>query len=324
MGEGIFEGTLPYRKNEVGARDFTFLVDGARVNHPLSPTYFRTNKMDNCFQIPDPGFDLDQIHEGVPQGSVVYRIYWSTTYRAWKRCVVYLPAEYYHNPKKFYPVLWLNNGGSEDETTWTFAGKAHHILDNLIHAGKAVPMIAVQCNTMARLPEEAGTEKLYGWRDNILNDCMPFIHREYRCLEDKWNRAMCGNSMGSMATGFMGFAHPELFGSLGFIAGSIRCHDWLETYEDNDQIQWMVNNAKGVNEEYRVLYFSLGEGELRSNPYSVEDLFWLETQGIIKQECFHFRFYSPDFCHDWSTFRRGFADFAELLFREDHGRYDDR
>ena len=321
--EGIFEGTLPYLPNDVGIRDFFLNIDGANVTTPYAPVYFRSNRAANYVTIPDPDFDLQDIKEGVPQGSVVYRTYWSNTFSQWKRCIVYLPAEYYHCPDKKYPVLWLNNGGSEDETTWTFAGKAHHILDNLIAEGKAKPMIVVQCNTMARLPEEKerGKEELYGWRDNLLNDCLPFIESEYRCLTDKWNRAMTGNSMGSMATGFMGFAHPELFGNIGFIAGSIRTHDFHETFEENEQIQWMIDNGDEVGKQYRVLFFSWGEGEFRENQYMPDDLAWLKKQGIIKQKNFHIRLFSPDFCHDWSTFRRGFAEFVQLIFDGKTERY---
>lgn len=318
---GFFEGVLPFVYNDVGTRDFSIEIDGARVITPYAPVYHRSGHISNYISIPDTDFDLDYIKKDVPQGTIAYRTYWSTTYEGWKRCLVYLPAEYYHNPEKKYPVLWLNDGGSENETTWTYAGRVHHILDNLIYEGKAVPMIVLMCNTMARRPEEEGTQKLYSWRDNILNDCMPFIENEYRCLTDKWHRAMSGNSLGSMATGFMGFKHPELFGNLGFIAGSIRCHDWLPEFDDNEQIQWMVDNGDEVGRQYKVLFISRGEGEYRSNVYAPDDDQWLFKQGIIKQNCFHIRYFAPDWCHDWSTFRRGLAEFVQLIFKDKNGRY---
>jgi enterochelin esterase family protein len=44
----------------------------------------------------------------------------------------------------------LQHGGSEDESGWTRQGKANFILDNLIAAGKAKPMIIVMANGYAR------------------------------------------------------------------------------------------------------------------------------------------------------------------------------
>ena len=52
--------------------------------------------------------------------------------------------------KERYPVLYLQHGGGEDESGWTRQGKANFILDNLIAAGKAKPMIVVMANGYAR------------------------------------------------------------------------------------------------------------------------------------------------------------------------------
>jgi enterochelin esterase family protein len=52
--------------------------------------------------------------------------------------------------KERYPVLYLQHGGGEDESGWTRQGKANFVLDNLIAAGKAKPMIIVMANGYAR------------------------------------------------------------------------------------------------------------------------------------------------------------------------------
>lgn len=78
------------------------------------------------------------------------------TYRtqagAEKRLHVYLPADYEKNPNQRYPVLYLNHGGGDDDSAWTredvrSGAFAANILDNLIAAGKAKPMIVVMPNT---------------------------------------------------------------------------------------------------------------------------------------------------------------------------------
>src|SRR2546430_17327774 len=62
---------------------------------------------------------------------------------AWRRALVYTPPDYEKNPKRRYPVLILQHGAGEDETGWTRQGRANFILDNLMAAGEAVPMIVV-------------------------------------------------------------------------------------------------------------------------------------------------------------------------------------
>src|SRR5947208_7849714 len=57
--------------------------------------------------------------------------------------MVYTPPVYDTDPKKRYPVLYVQHGGGEDETGWTRQGHANFILDNLLSAGKAKPMIVV-------------------------------------------------------------------------------------------------------------------------------------------------------------------------------------
>ena len=65
---------------------------------------------------------------------------------------IYLPPDYESNTGARYPVLYLNHGGGDDDSKWSSedpkqGGSAHLILDNLIAAGKAKPMIVVMPNT---------------------------------------------------------------------------------------------------------------------------------------------------------------------------------
>ncbi len=65
-----------------------------------------------------------------------------------KRMHVYLPPDYAGNGSARYPVLYLNHGGGDDDSKWSSedlrsGGYAGDIIDNLIGAGKAKPMIVV-------------------------------------------------------------------------------------------------------------------------------------------------------------------------------------
>ena len=57
---------------------------------------------------------------------------------------IYTPAGYEKGGN--YPVLYLLHGMGGDEDAWLTLGRASQVLDNLIAAGKAVPMIVVMTN----------------------------------------------------------------------------------------------------------------------------------------------------------------------------------
>jgi hypothetical protein len=82
----------------------------------------------------------------VPHGTVQAVWYPSPTLKlASRRMMVYTPPGYETGNQK-YPVLYLLHGGGGDEDAWLTMGRANIILDNLIAAAKAKPMIVVMPN----------------------------------------------------------------------------------------------------------------------------------------------------------------------------------
>ena len=57
-----------------------------------------------------------------------------------------------------YPVLYLVHGAGDSDDSWTSEGHAHYILDNLIAAGKAKPMIVVM--PFGHTPDRPGANML--------------------------------------------------------------------------------------------------------------------------------------------------------------------
>ena len=78
----------------------------------------------------------------MPHGLVSVFEYWSSSLGIKRSAYVYLPPGYARNSKR-YPVLYLVHGAGDSQDEWTSTGHAHYILDNLIAAGKARPMIIV-------------------------------------------------------------------------------------------------------------------------------------------------------------------------------------
>jgi enterochelin esterase family protein len=95
--------------------------------------------------ISGPADDLWDFKD-VPHGTVQQVWYPSPTLKEdRRRMFVYTPPGY-ETSKVKYPVLYLLHGGGGDEDAWTTMGRAPIIMDNLIAAGKAKPMIVVMPN----------------------------------------------------------------------------------------------------------------------------------------------------------------------------------
>src|SRR4029077_20087433 len=67
---------------------------------------------------------------------------------------IYTPPGY-DGSKESYPVLYLIHGGGDEDSGWSTIGRAGFILDNLIAAGKAKPMLVVMPNGSIALPAVA-------------------------------------------------------------------------------------------------------------------------------------------------------------------------
>ena len=136
-----------------GLHYYRMWIDGVQVNDPASQTFYGTGK-DTCgIEVPEKGVDY-YMPKDVPHGEVRERWYFSKTTEAWRRIFVYTPPGYDGDRETRYPVLYLQHGGGEDETGWPRQGRMSFILDNLIAAKKARPMIVVMEQGYARRPGE--------------------------------------------------------------------------------------------------------------------------------------------------------------------------
>ncbi len=126
-------------------------IDGASVPDPGSRYYYGASRWGSGIDIPAADEEFYTV-KNVPQGSVNEVYYWSTVTETMRHGYVYLPAEYYTNPTKKFPVLYLQHGMGENETGWSAQGKTGIIMDNLIAAGKAVPFIIYMDNGLNARP----------------------------------------------------------------------------------------------------------------------------------------------------------------------------
>ena len=140
---GVWEYTTPVLPSEMYT--YRFSIDGVVDLDPVNP--FTKRDVGNIFSVffINGGFaDMYQVKD-VPHGDMITTWYHSNRLQADRRLSVYLPP-FYGKENKSYPVFYLLHGSGGDETAWVELGNVARIMDNLIAAGKAEPMIVVMPN----------------------------------------------------------------------------------------------------------------------------------------------------------------------------------
>ena len=124
---------------------YTFVVDGVPLLDPSNNVVVRDGSyIESRLIVPGERANLYDVKD-VPHGVLRTEWYPSPTIGTQRRLIVYTPPGY-ETSGRSYPVLYLLHGGGGDEEGWVSRGRANYIMDNLIAAGAAEPMLIVMTN----------------------------------------------------------------------------------------------------------------------------------------------------------------------------------
>lgn len=215
---GVWEGTTA--AVDPGAYRYRFVVDGVAVNDPRNPLVSESNT-NSWSLVVVPGTDWMDTAQ-VPHGAVASIPYYSSALGRFRRMHVYTPPGYESGKGKF-PVFYLLHGAGDCDEAWTSVGRAGIIVDNLIAAGKAKPMIIVMPagHTSASMGGRAATAGPDEFTQDFVKDIMPYVEKTYRVLPGRQNRAIAGLSMGGMQTLNIAFLHLDRFAYVGVYSSGV-------------------------------------------------------------------------------------------------------
>jgi enterochelin esterase-like enzyme len=316
----------------VGFHYYSLVVDGATVADPATRTFFGSGWENSGIEIPEAADVNYYLPQDVPHGQVSQRWYYSKVTGKWRRCYVYTPPDY-DAGKARYPVLYLLHGWGENEQGWHIQGHADFIMDNLIAAKKAKPMIIVMDNLNAVKPGEdaslfaarglvpqakpaapsaergrgGGLGSFTGatFTEMMLSDLIPMIERMYRVLPGRENRAMAGLSMGGMQTFLTTLANLDKFAYVGGFSGSTG--GFGGAFDPKTSNNGVFADAAVFNKKVKVLFLGIGSMEGPGTKNFSDQL----TKAGIKNVYFE----SAGTAHEWLTWRRCLNDFAPRLFK---------
>ena len=311
--DGVWRATLAYDPLFKGPKAFVFLIDGAEAVSPYCAQYYSHGKAINYVEIPDPNAPFILMND-VPHGTVAIEYYWSQAFESEQRCYIYLPPDYYKGGE--YPVLYLQHGAGENETSWIFNGRVNHIMDNLIAQGKVEPFIIVMNDGMQRAKNETMMSAGEGLAKSIIESCIPMIERKYRVIADKWHRGLAGFSMGSMQSCVIGLEHPEVFAYIGLLSGFMRRvgpgKDLDKSLDFNSHLRAMQNKEKFLA-DVKLFYRGIGSMDSHVDAFLVDDEV-CDEYGFSKYPNV-VRNMVEGYPHDWAVLRILFHDFAQKLFK---------
>ena len=312
----------------VGFHYYFMNIDGVNFVDPASETFFGCNRESGGIEIPEgPEGDYYRPQQGIAHGQLRSIYYFaehstanghqpvvngqsSTVNGEWRHALVYTPAEYElpKNAKKRYPVLYLQHGMGEGETSWAIQGKMQHIMDNAIASGEAVPMLVVMESGDIKAPFRGGNNQAgrseYGasFYPVLLNDLIPYIDATFRTKADRENRAMAGLSWGGHQTFDVVLQNLDKFAWLGTFSGAIFGLDVKTAYNG------VFANADEFNKKIHYMYMNWGSDDFIKSGPIVEQLRILGIKVDASE--------SAGTAHEFLTWRRGLHEFIPHLFKK--------
>jgi enterochelin esterase family protein len=197
-------------------------------------------------------------------------------------------------------------------------GRAGFILDNLIVAGKAKPMIVVMpdANITSILPRSNDD-----FARDFLEDVMPYVEANYRVQADRAHRALAGLSQGGIQTLIIGVPHLDKFAYLGvFSSGLLNMYgnelngrygmtgrlepsepNWEEEHKD------MLNDA-ALKRGLKLFWIAIGKDDFLYPEHE-------RTVALLRKHKFDVTVKVSDGNHSWINWRQYLAEFAPQLFR---------
>jgi len=335
---GVWTGTS--EPQDEGFHYYQLNIDGASVPDPGSKYYYGASRWGSGIDIPAQDEEFYTV-KNVPQGSINEVYYWSTVQGKMRHGYVYLPNEYYRNPTKKFPVLYLQHGMGENETGWSAQGKTGIIMDNLIAAGKATPFIIYMDNgldtrrpgdpdpaQMRRMGPPQGPRPQGGPQGGPQGPRPQGgrpggFGRGFGNFAEAFQQILLKDIIPMVEKNYRVIADTEHRAMAGLSMGGMQTHAitlanpttfaYVGMFSGGTFNTEELKDAADFKKTNKVLFMSAGGRETRmaegdgSVGKAAEDL---KKMGINAHS-----YVSPETAHEWQTWRRSLYQFAQLLFK---------
>jgi enterochelin esterase-like enzyme len=286
---------------------YCFIVDGIQVADPRNSWIFPNEGFQNSLvEIPAENPQVYSV-QNVPHGTVSCRYYYSNELGT-RPILIYTPPGYEEAKNEKYPVFFLLHGTTDTEETWTKAGRANIILDNLIAQGKAKPMIVVMPYGRAFpvISKESGSlrnwDNLQEFQKDFKNYILPFVEKNYRVRSDREGRAIAGFSGGGGTSLYIGLGNPDLFAYVCGYAPGMRADE----FDRNNAVPFA--DPELTNSRLKLFWLGCGKED---GLYGVLQ----EYMKVLDDKKIKYQTFITSGGHTWMNCKKFLNETAQLLFK---------
>jgi enterochelin esterase-like enzyme len=299
--QGIWEAVIG--PIEPGTYRYTFTVDGVSTTDPRNPlTSQSLTHSSSLYEV--PGAEFMEYKVGIPHGAISTVYYDSSATGGQRRMHVYTPPGYENGTARL-PVLYLLHGGGDSDDSWGTVGRAGAILDNLLAAGKAVPMMIVMpaghISTDFRLTPgvRMGHD---AFNDDLTKVVLPFIDGHYRTVADRDHRAIAGLSMGGLQALDIALDDSADFAYVGIFSSG-----WFPNSQKEEE-ETDVAQFRASGKAFRLFWVDAGQYDIALQNSDA-------TVAILKKAGINVEQHQSPGFHAWNNWRNYLNQFAPLLFK---------
>ncbi|MEM7130118.1 MAG: alpha/beta hydrolase-fold protein [Chloroflexota bacterium] len=222
-----------------------------QYEEPANPQFDSPGLVESILELPDaPPQSWIQKEASIPEGTLNLHHFESETLADKRRIWVYTPAGYpkgLHNTD--YSLLLLFDG-------WDYIHliPTPTILDNLIHAQKIPPLIAVFVDKADPKTRSKELHCYPPFAHFIADELIPWAREVYQVTEEPSQSIIGGLSAGGEGALYMAFTHPEIFGHVISQDGAF----WWAPQDDLEPKEWLARQIAQSERRSISIYLEAG------------------------------------------------------------------
>lgn len=299
--DGVFNVVLPALPP--GPYRYRFMIDGVPTMDPSNPATSESNgNAWSVFYVPGaPLMDT----QPVAHGAVAEVHYFSNVLNRTRRMHVYTPPGY-EKSSESYPVLYLLHGAFDSDDSWSTVGRAGFIVDNLLAAGLAEPMVVVMPDGhTSRFGGTAGGLNTAEFVREFNEDLKPYVERTYRLRTARKDTAIAGLSMGGAQTLDIAFGNLSEYAYVGVFSSGVFGIGDNSTWESSHLPQ--LDDA-ALKRGLALVWFSTGKDDFLLDTARA-------TVAMLEKHGFDVVYEESAGGHTWINWREYLVKFVPQLFK---------
>lgn len=251
------------------------------------------------------------------------------------RYTIYLPFDY-ETSNRYYPVVYLLHGYSDNDMGWIQFGEANMIADDAIAHNEITPMILV-------MPDGGVSyfinnyDNSVRYEDFFFREFIPYLESHYRIRTEKRYRGIAGLSMGGYGTLVYALKHPDLFSGCAALSAGIMSDEVLinasrekwdgqygllygpnlsgkdritKSFKENSPF-YIVKNSDPEKIKRVQIYIDCGDEDIHSESNSLFHV-------LLLNEKISHEFRVRDGKHQWNYWRSGLLDALKFIGESFH------